>query len=369
VQVNVIALDGEHRSVADLTSADFSITDDGKPQKISVFSMEKSGDHAGGRAALRPNVFSNRPADHPGATTNITLILLDAVNTTFEDQAFARSQVQKFLKKMRPNDLVALYALGRSLRKLHDFSSDADSLSLSLAKYGGEIPTRFETSPPTAASGGGNVSNIQGSPQGPGSTQPLSASALQLLQNGYMEGEYEFMVHQRADQTIGTFAAIANYLGRLPGRKNLIWISGAFPFALGFESIQVMPGRSARLSNDLWREIEHGTRALNNANLAIYPIDARGLEGAPMFSADRRVIDLSTGNLIPGRNEQDTMQELADLTGGRAFYNTNGLAEAIQNALDDSCVSYMLAFYPAHGKWDGRWDIWLCRMCLHHLMI
>jgi hypothetical protein len=51
---------------------------------------------------------------------------------------------------------------------------------------------------------------------------------------------------------------------------------------------------------------------------------------------------------------QSTMRELADLTGGRAFYNTNDLAGALEQAMNDSRLTYVLAYYPSHNKWDGR---------------
>jgi hypothetical protein len=51
----------------------------------------------------------------------------------------------------------------------------------------------------------------------------------------------------------------------------------------------------------------------------------------------------------------DTMINLAKGTGGRAYYNTNGIAKAIREAIEDSKVTYLLGYYPTHGKWDGSW--------------
>jgi len=48
------------------------------------------------------------------------------------------------------------------------------------------------------------------------------------------------------------------------------------------------------------------------------------------------------------------MNLLADETGGKLFINRNDIAHAISSAIDDGQASYMLGYYPTHGKWDGR---------------
>ncbi|HEV2349239.1 MAG TPA: VWA domain-containing protein [Terriglobia bacterium] len=351
VQVNVIALDHRGRPVADLKASDLILTDDGVPQKISVFSLEKSKPAAGQLSPLAANVFSNRWQDHPGAPTNVTLILLDAINTTFEDQAFARNQLQKFLKLVQPNDRVAIYVLGRNLRMLHNFSNDAASLLRSLTAYQGEIPTEYKPPDPMVTSA---IYDSSGGRQPAGATAEPGPNTRREMANEGLEGEYDFLVLERVEKTIASLEAISNYLARLPGRKNLVWISGGFPFTLGIDAVRVRPGQPIQTPDILWDQIERGARALNNANLAIYPINARGLEGDPTYSAARRVIDLSSRSIAIGEDEINTMQDLADRTGGRAFYNTNGISYAIQRAVNDSRVSYALAYYPTHGKWDGK---------------
>jgi VWFA-related protein len=322
VQVNVIALDKEGRPVADLTANDFTLTDDGNAERISVFSVEKSGPASGQPRALPPNEFSNRWEDRQGAPASVTLILLDAVNTAWSDQAYARDQLLQFLKQMQPNDRIAIYSMGRSLRMLHDFSNDAASLSHSVAGYRGEVPAFLDL------------------PVGSGAHMP--------------QQERQFFVLRRAEQTVATIEAIAGYLARFPGRKNLIWISSAFPISLGLYSLRSGPNAANAGPTDLSGEIERAARALNNANLAIYPVDARGLMTGSTFSANRRAIHRTSGGRGFGESEIATMQELADRTGGRAFYNTNGIADAVQRALDDARVSYVLAYYPTHGEWDGK---------------
>jgi hypothetical protein len=89
-------------------------------------------------------------------------------------------------------------------------------------------------------------------------------------------------------------------------------------------------------------EADRTVRALNNANLAIYPVDARGL----VASASPRVSSRVYVN-------QSTMEELASRTGGRAFTNSNDIAGAIRTAVEDSSVTYTLGYYPQNDKFNN----------------
>jgi hypothetical protein len=108
-------------------------------------------------------------------------------------------------------------------------------------------------------------------------------------------------------------------------------------------------------------EIERAARALTDANIAIYPVDARGLIGdeirATQDSSDAHPEFASEGDqrlpthVAPGNI--DTMKTLAARTGGQAFYGTNDLSGSIRRALDDSRATYTLAYSPAGVTWDG----------------
>ena len=126
------------------------------------------------------------------------------------------------------------------------------------------------------------------------------------------------------------------------GRKNLIWISSAFPIVIG--------NASGTLSS-LKAELNTGFRSLNDANVAVYPVDARRLIGA--FSSRAADKQQSFTTLSTVRSMTDTMEVVAEETGGRAYFNTNDLRGAMRRAIDDSRVSYVLGYYPTNTKWDG----------------
>ena len=113
-------------------------------------------------------------------------------------------------------------------------------------------------------------------------------------------------------------------------------------------------------SEDEFRET---TELLSRSQVAVYPIDARGLMVAPMMSA------ANSGNKY-ARNpsayakdsatffqntasEHGTMEAMAEATGGQSYVNTNGLKEAVEKAIDAGSNYYTLTYTPTNQKWNG----------------
>jgi VWFA-related protein len=355
VQVNVIVKDRHGQLVPGLTSQDFSVFDDGKPQKISIFRVEATRPSAAAWPKLPPHTFSNMPERHAGASPAVTVILLDALNTPWSSQAQARLQVLKFLQQLRPGDPVALYALGGDLRVLHDFTTDASVLIAALARYRGRPATELEASDPSNwDTSGGMVEPSQldeASSSDSGSTGSQDAAALQQWLTGSTNYAAEYYMNQRVRKTVDALVAIANHLEGLPGRKNLIWVSGGFPLLNGLDRM-LQPGGIDNVRN-YGGEVSRAAQALNNVNLAVYPVDARGLMVMPEFSAARR--NLPVGRFTDLTANFGAMDEIAQRTGGRAFYNTNDIKGALRKVIDDSRLTYVLGYYPAHGKWNGEY--------------
>ena len=127
------------------------------------------------------------------------------------------------------------------------------------------------------------------------------------------------------------------------GRKNLLWISGAFP---------IVVATRGGIRTSLAPELNSGLQALNDANVAVYPIDARRLIGAFSSPASARIQSFS--HLGTVADSFETLQLVADETGGRAFFNTNDISGAMRKAIDDGRVTYVLGYYPSHNSWNNR---------------
>src|SRR5208283_2622260 len=132
ITVNVIVRDKHGQPVTDLTKDDFVLLDGKKPQPIQIFSMETTEVTPLPAYSAPSDTYSNEIGIGDGAPSNLTIILLDSLNTPFFDRAYPRNQVRKLLLTLQPQDRVALYALGPHLRVLHDFTSDASSLLAAL---------------------------------------------------------------------------------------------------------------------------------------------------------------------------------------------------------------------------------------------
>jgi len=336
VQISVVAQDKKGAPVADLTKADCQIRDNGKPQQISAFSVESNGKLPSAPPKLPANFFTNELEQRPGTPSSVTVILLDGLNTKWEDQAYAKAQVVKFLQTIHPEDRVGIYTLGRGLRVLRDFTTDSSALLDRLKRFSGQ-----------------NLPDLAAS-------EPIVMDNESLALNSWLSGgggsgaEADFYTVNRVVGTLRSIEFIANHLARLPGRKNLIWVSGGFPLDIGFDSVEAFsdPSREHRTFS---AEIDRTVRAVNNANLAIYPVDARGLVADARFSAANQKIDLSPKlSMWPIVKNQETMRELASRTGGRAYYNTNDLKDAIRDAIGDSPVTYTIGYYLASENFDGK---------------
>jgi len=338
VQVNVVVHDHKGEPVAGLTQDDFVLLDENKPQRIAFFSMEGAGPSTAPARTLPPNYFTNRLEYRSLAPGSVTAILFDALNTAWEDQVYSKNQLVKFLGQVRPQDRFALYVLGRDLRVLHDFTTDTRSLLRVLARHRNAPSPELEASEPAPADTG--VEELD---------NWLNESSQMLA---------DFVKINRARQTLDAIEAIAHHLSRVPGRKNLVWISAGFPFSIGFDDLEELR-EANRQRRHFADEIERTARALNDANLAIYPVDARGLVGPDEFRASVRQAPRRPGQGGGGTSRrmwqtQETMLALAERTGGDAYYNRNDLDKGIRQAVEDARITYVLGYYPAHDTWDGR---------------
>ena len=340
VQVSVVVHDSHGRPVDDLKKDDFSISEDGKPQQISFF-WEASADRSAPPVApLPPHIFSNVIAQNRDVPTSVTVVLLDLLNTSWTDQLYARKGLLKFFQQIQPQDRVAIFALGKhSLTLLHDYTTDSAALIERLQKATGELPSVLDASTPDTDA-----------------QSELRALGLDALADANQR-EADFYAGGRIVNTLSTLEAIAQHLSGIPGRKNLIWLSGGFPLTIGFDEVPTIG--STRDRRTFTRETDAAVRALNNSGVAVYPVDARGLMVLPGFEASTRgapsmrPADIAKRVNAPNVN-LESMKELASRTGGRAAYNTNDLTRAIRQAVDDSRVTYTIGYYSTDERQDGK---------------
>lgn len=280
VQVSVIVQDKSGASITGLKKQDFKLFDDGALQEIAFFSSTtpaRMSPHP-----LPPNVFTNRSdltGKEPG---EIIIILYDELNTSFEDQAYARQHILRFLKSIRPQDHVAIFALTSDLLVLHSFSDDSVALANSVNRFSPQLTAAFEASHPANF----NVPALENDP---------FWKSFEGRVNGANAEIADAATDDRYRATYAAFMAIADYVANIPGRKSLVWVSGGIPIDIGTTRIGV-PDRD---SLHLWNTSAPGMTAnknlgglagvLNRVDMAIYPIDAHGIVRPPGQAPSSRV--------------------------------------------------------------------------------
>jgi VWFA-related protein len=331
VRVDVVAEDEDGHPVRDLRPEELVLSDDGREEPITSFAAPLEEPEAPPPHKERPaNTFTNRLETLPAAPASVTAILLDGLNTPMANQEFAKQQIIGFLRQLPPGSRVSLYTLGLGPRVLVDFTTDTEPLVRALEHYRGDRRAEAgETSLPLPDTGLERFDSWR---------QELSLNLV------------ERYARDRALRTVRSLVAIANHLERVPGRKNLIWVSGSFPVGWITRDSVPLPGPPS--GQDLRPEIERAARALANSNLAVYPVDARGLRSTGEYAPGQERI--SRQARFADRSGFEAMEALAERTGGRAFVNSNDLGRAFRRAVDDSRAAYILGYEPTHDAWNGE---------------
>jgi VWFA-related protein len=356
--VDVVVTDQNDQPVPGLHKEDFQVFEDGKLQAISIFE-----EHAGSPPAaikpptLPPHTFDNSPrADAPDA---LNVVLLDALNTPIGDQSFVHQQVLKYLAGMHASAPMAIFILSTRLRLVHGFTSDLPALLAVLNdKKSGTSPQ----SSPLLLSGGEIHAQQQAT------AQMQSLAVLDPNVQAAMDALRQFQAEEKASKTLDRVKTtllemqkLAQYLAGFPGRKNVIWFSGSFPVAL-FQNFSSM-GEGGE-----YEELRRTGDAFTAARVAVYPVEARGLAPDSFYEASAlplkvtgansatqaQVAQLQNGSIQRNAN-QSTMGELAHETGGKAFYNANGLDEALAQAIRDGSRFYTLDYVPTNKEMNGKY--------------
>lgn len=257
VQVSVVAHDSKGVPVADLQREEFRILDNGVPREIRVFVAEtqKSIDPP---RILPANTFTNRIS---GPTGN-SVILFDNLLTGFGDPdpdkfdgtAFGVRKILEALGKIPEGERIAIYALGRKLQVIHEFSTDRESLERQLRAW--------KPSPDDAVNGAALCVPAPAIRARPGATGVVYQG-----QQEAVEGCVRIDALERAAPFDEELKQIADHLAGIPGRKNLIWMANQFPITIAEQ------------------------QRLANAGVAIYPVNEAGVKAKARNDLDAVVVE------------------------------------------------------------------------------
>jgi VWFA-related protein len=286
VQVSVIAQDKQGNPVADLQREDFQILDNGAPQELRLFLAEKFDPSP--PQPLPPNTFTNQIAPSAGSRGGYSVILIDNLITDFGDPMKVEGSSVAFertLRMLRSIPLGERIAIYALQRKLQVICEFTSDRDLL------EKQLRAWTMSPDTP---GASTDILGD-----GTQSGDASDKMRIDAARVD------MLQRSSASNAEMGLVADHLAGIPGRKNLIWLANRF--VISPKAIQ----------------------KLNDASVSVYPVDVAGV-----------------CRVCPPRPTV-RMREIAEQTGGVAYYSRNDIDVALREAMDDGRVSYTLGFYAS----------------------
>jgi VWFA-related protein len=377
VTVDVVVTDKKGQPIDGLKPEDFTLEENGKKQKISIFVPPGIQNKV---AATPPGVLSNRP-ENVGTAGVPTVLLLDACNSPFKDQSYARSQMLKYVVEHgQAGHTIAVLTLTDRLRVLQQFTSDPQVLMKAIKSVRPEEQILAPGAPAPESHGIADSGLDRGGSGGYAVAIGIAAAAAQQ----FADIQIGYNIERRTLITIDAMRALARILGGLPGRKNVVWLTASLPFDLIPEDRSVtdaelladLPGEGRQRSvsvnaagsqaaeqRQLYApQIKDAEAQLASSNIAIYPVDLTGLMSGMESSAARQgsvyadtaLTDRVISTLNTQQTNQGTMEEVALQTGGKAYKNQNDIKDGIVLAVSDEKASYSLGYYPENKKWDGK---------------
>ena len=332
------------KPVLDLKPSDFTITEDGKPQKISIFkfqTLEEAPPAAPGpsnppapeiaaakppeKSAVRPVTTIQIAPETPGnlrySNRRLMVMFFDMTSMPIQDQKRAQTAALKFLRtQITPADMVAIMTFSSDVKVTQDFTDDRDLLAKDIQSLiigegqGFEINNQDDSASDTGAA--------------------------------FQQDDTEFNIFN-TDRQLSALETAVKMLASLNEKKSLVY------FASGIQ----------RNGLDNQAQLRSTINAAIRANVSFYPIDARGLvataplgdatKGSPggqaMYSGSSA--RAATSNF---QNQQETLYTLAADTGGKALLDNNDLSLGIVQAQKDMTSYYIIGYYTSNDALDGR---------------
>ncbi len=381
VTLEVVVKDHHGRHATGLKASDFQVFEQSlvgekekREQRIAAFrevNIAELASQTRSEMQVPPDVYTNLVSLQKNPVPP-TILLVDGLNTEVQFQAQIHVQMLRILKSLPRNVPVAVFLFGHRLRMLQDFTSDPSLLQSALDKAisvaGAGIATIDPRDDPDAPAS--QVDRL-GGPSGkfPDPTLvDLIAAAREFDQEVYAAN-----MDMRVRETGGALVALARHLAGYPGRKNLLWISTAFPIYLGplrpedlksLGTASTLPQPTDDVGRrNYWTQIQKIAAALSEAKVSVYPINPAGVQPPTLFEAGSRPRDLSpegtmdslSRETLTRANADATMEALAEGTGGIVCTGNNDLGDCIRRAVDDGSSFYEIAYYPDSQNWNGEY--------------
>ncbi len=332
VLVNLVARDKSGNTVRNLKKDDFTIVEDGKPQTIQTFDLEQTD-----QVQVAATAQAILAAPGPEATAQpiapqkidvrdhrMIVLFFDLTSMQPDDIERAVEAGRRFVKQqMTAADLVGVVSLGSSLRVNQDFTTDRAQLDKVLTALSPTEGAGFDE---------GATGDTEDTPD---------------TGQGFTPDDSEYNIFN-TDRRLEAIQNVAESLSRIEQKKSIIYFSSGLN-GTGAEN-------QAQLRNAVNRAIR--------SNVAIYPMDMRGLQavtpGGSATQASLRGTGAYSGRAMESAfgsqfSSQETLSTLAEDTGGRAFLDTNDFNSVFRKVQEDTSTYYLLGYRSTNPARDGRY--------------
>jgi len=338
VVVDVVVRDRTGAVVRGLTAADFEVREDDKSQQVTSFDVEEIATTPQPAAPLPellkpgapspPSVSAaTTPVRHEDLSGRRLIVLLFDLSSMQPDELerATRAAGDYVDHQMSDADLVAITTIDTTLKVVAGFTGDREEVKTTLAGFTAVDATAFDapaaetTATDEAAAAGGDAATAD-------------------------SAEYDLFNN---DARLRGLRTLADMLGSIEQKKSVLYFSGGM----------------TRSGTDNQVELRAATSSAVRANMAIYPVDTRGLQAiVPGGDASRpsaRGVSAFSGRGVNQQFDrlfasQETLQTLASDTGGRAFTDTNDFGEAFMQVQRDTSLYYLLGYNSTNAAKDGR---------------
>jgi VWFA-related protein len=320
VEIDAVVTDRDGNPVTGLTIADFEVIENGRPQEIAAFStvdipIERLEQPLFSPTAIEPDVQTNQ-----GSEGRVYVIALDDIHPTLALRT--RHFMRRFIEQhFGANDVAAIAYLGVGSSNSQDFTSSKRLLLNSIDRFTGAF-----TSEPVPEAIGPAPPSLGGGP-----------------------AEERLKLRNR----MATFRQIAEFMAAVPGRRKAMVLISTGTTIVDVVNIVDYSGGTMALEI---ADAHAAMQAASRGNVAIYPIDPRGLTlegglGEETASATQEALQsASMARLSSNAN----LRMLADVTGGFAFVNQNNFDQAFTRLVRENSSYYILGFYSTNERRDGR---------------
>jgi len=342
IELRAVVTDRQGKLVGDLKKEDFDVLENGHPQQLSFFSLERLPTTAATPAIqstpTKTETNLNRPV--PFSQPRRTIVLfVDTLHLSDENYLRSRQMLRKFIEEqIRDDDLVAVISSGGPMGLFNQFTTNRRVLlkAIEMLRPWGNRQSKFTPYIAYMVTVGdsGAISaaiSIVSAEEG----FPATRQYVESLARGVLSEAAAWR-----GSSLRTLEAAMDQMARTPGQRIIFYISEGF-------SLQGNAGNANS-------EVNNVTSRAVRSGILVYSLDAKGLETYAAFSdaSTKVVMSPNVERYISDSNKEqrDGINALAKDTGGDAFFNNNHMGGSMTRALDSNSVYYSLGYYPSSEK-------------------